>query len=142
MYLTLTTDRTNLWWLIALAFVIAFGYFLLTAISFKVYKKVKRHFAIQYAITKDKKIQRDIEEERLIVEKGFKIRLYLQIVLGLVLHVNLYFVISLIFDLFEWWYIYVCIGLGLITIIMTNRAFNYIDHRKARKEFAETNPPE
>ncbi|MFM7024167.1 MAG: hypothetical protein ACKOXB_14435 [Flavobacteriales bacterium] len=103
---------------------------------------MKRHFAIQYAISKDKKIQRGIEEERISTEKGFKIRLYLQIILGLVLHVNLYFVISLIFDLFEWWYIYICIALSAITIFLTNRAFKYIDHRKARKEFAETHPPE
>ncbi|MCX6180852.1 MAG: UbiA family prenyltransferase [Bacteroidetes bacterium] len=142
MYLTLTTDRTNLWWLLALAFLISVGYFLLTAISFKVYKKVKRHFAIQYSISKDKKVQRDIEDERMIVEKGFKTRLYLQIILGLVLHVNLYFVISLIFDLFEWWYIYLCFALGAISMFFTRRAFNIIDHRKARKEFAETAPPE
>lgn len=142
MYLTLTTDRTNLWWLIALALVISLGYFLLTAISFRVYKKVKRHFAIQYSISRDKKVQTNIEEERIIVEKGFKTRLYLQIILGLVLHVNLYFVISLIFDLFEWWYIYVCVALGIITMFFTHRAFKYIDHRKARKEFAETSPPE
>jgi hypothetical protein len=142
MEVTPTTDRTNLWWLIALALAISIGYFLLTSISFKVYKKVKRHFAIQYSITKNKKTQIDIEEERIEIEKGFKTRLYLQIILGFVLHVNLYFVISLIFDLFEWWYIYVCLVLGITTVVLTNRAFRYIDHKKARKEFAETAPPE
>lgn len=134
MYLSLTTDNTNLWWLIALTFVVALGYFLLTSISFRVYKKVKRHFSIQYAITKNKNSRKEIEEERILVEKGFKTRLYLQIILGFVLHINLAFIVSLIFDIFEWGYLYICLALCVLTVFLTRRAMNYIDKRKARKE--------
>ena len=137
MYLTLTTDRSNLWWLIGLAIVVALGYFILTSISFRVYKKIKRHFAIQFAIAKDLNTQNELEEERLITEKSFKTRLYLQLLLGIVLHVNIYFIISLIFNIFEWGYLYICSAMGLTALFLTRRAFEYIDKRKARKEFAD-----
>jgi hypothetical protein len=142
MYLALTTDRSNLWWLIGLAITVAVGYFILTSISFRVYKKIKRHFAIQFAIAKNSNSQTELEEERLITEKSFKTRLYLQVTLGFVLHVNLYFIVSLMFNIFEWGYLYICTAMAMATLFFTRRAFEYIDIRKARKEYADSSVSE
>ncbi|MFZ9955131.1 MAG: hypothetical protein ACO3E1_03315 [Flavobacteriales bacterium] len=126
------TDSKDLLWLIILTCIMAAAYLTLTAISFKVYKRVKRHYAIQYSLAKPQH-RNDIEKEAKIIEKGFKTRLYLQLILALFLHVNFFFILGLMYDFFEWWYLYVTAGLFLISTFFTYRAFVYIDKRKARK---------
>jgi hypothetical protein len=134
------TDSKDLLWLIILTCIMAAAYLILTAISFKVYKRVKRHFAIQYSLAKPAH-RDDIEKEAKMIEKGFKTRLYLQLILGLFLHVNFFFILGLMYDFFEWWYLYVTAGLFLISTFFTHRAFVYIDKRKARKTEEELTHP-
>jgi hypothetical protein len=134
------TDSKDLLWLIILTCIMASAYLILTAISFKVYKKVKRHFAIRYSLAKPAQ-REDIEKEAKIIEKGFKTRLYLQLILGLFLHINFFFILGLVYDFFEWWYLYVTAVIFLISVFFTNRAFVYIDKRKARKAEEELIQP-
>ncbi len=135
-----TTDSKDLLFLIILTCIIAAAYLTLTAVSFKVYKRVKRHFAIQYSLAKPQH-RDDIEKEAKIIIKGFKTRLFLQLILGLFLHVNFFFILGLIYDFFEWWYLYVTAGLFAISTFFTHRAFVYIDKRKARKTEEELTHP-
>ncbi len=127
-----TTDSRDLLWMIVFTCVIALGYIILTAISFRVYKRLKRHFAIQFSISKEHQRQ-DLLKESISVENGFKTRLYLQLILAFFLHINLFFILAEFLHFFEWWYVYVCIGLFLISLFFTYRALVYIDKRKARK---------
>ena len=135
-----TTDSKDLLFLIILTCIIAAAYLTLTAVSFKVYKRVKRHFAIQYSLAKPQH-RDDIEKEAKIIIKGFKTRLFLQLILGLFLHVNFFFILGLMYDFFEWWYLYVTAGLFLLSAFFTHRAFVYIDKRKARKTEEELTHP-
>jgi len=111
-------------------------YLILTAISFKVYKRVKRHFAIRFSIAKVHE-RNDILKDEKIIERGFKTRLYLQLILIWFLHINFFFILGLIYEFFEWWYLYVASALFLVSAFFTNRAFSYIDRRKARKSEEE-----
>lgn len=131
-----TTDTKDLLWLIILTCIMAATYLVLTAISFKVYKRVKRHFAIQFSIAKPAQ-KEDVLKDEKIIQRGFKIRLYLQLVLIWFLHVNFFFILGLVYEFFEWWYLYATAGLFIISAFFTNRAFSYIDRRKARKSEEE-----
>ncbi len=135
-----STDTKDLLWLIILTCIMSAAYLVLTTISFKVYKRVKRHFAIQYSLAKPHQ-RADIEKESKIIETGFKTRLYLQLILGLFLHVNIFFILGLIYEFFEWWYLYVIGAIFLISTFFTYRAFVYIDKRKARKSEEELIQP-